>query len=117
MEGPRKGVFASGKLGIEAQLEAVASERNLIGTSAAMRRVLDVISQVAPASTTILIQGESGTGKELVARSIHRQSNRSQGPFVAINCAAIPATLIESELFGHERGAFTGAFSRREGRF
>jgi len=82
-----------------------------------MRRVLDVISQVAPASTTILIQGESGTGKELVARSIHRQSNRSQGPFVAINCAAIPATLIESELFGHERGAFTGAFSRREGRF
>jgi len=104
-------------LALRAQLEAVASERNLIGTSAAMRRVLDVISQVAPASTTILIQGESGTGKELVARSIHRQSNRSQGPFVAINCAAIPATLIESELFGHERGAFTGAFSRREGRF
>jgi len=104
-------------LALRAQLEAVASERNLIGTSAAMRRVLDVISQVAPASTTILIQGESGSGKELVARSIHRQSNRSQGPFVAINCAAIPATLIESELFGHERGAFTGAFSRREGRF
>lgn len=102
---------------LRAELEAVASERSLIGNSAAMRRVLDTIAQVAPASTTILVQGESGTGKELVARAIHRQSRRPRGPFVAINCAAIPATLLESELFGHERGAFTGAFARREGRF
>ncbi|HOI09061.1 MAG TPA: sigma-54 dependent transcriptional regulator [Myxococcota bacterium] len=102
---------------LRAELDAMASERSLIGTSAAMRRVLDTIAQVAPASTTILIQGESGTGKELVARAIHRQSRRSRGPFIAINCAAIPATLLESELFGHERGAFTGAFARREGRF
>jgi two-component system response regulator HydG len=102
---------------LRAELDAVASERSLIGNSAAMRRVLDTIAQVAPASTTILIQGESGTGKELVARAIHRQSRRSRGPFIAINCAAIPSTLLESELFGHERGAFTGAFARREGRF
>ncbi len=102
---------------LRAELEAVTGERSLVGTSAAMRRVQDTITQVAQASTTVLILGESGTGKELVARAIHRRSNRSRGPFVAINCAAIPVTLLESELFGHERGAFTGAFARREGRF
>ena len=102
---------------LRAELEAVTGERNLVGTSAAMRRVHDTITQVAQASTTVLVLGESGTGKELVARAIHRRSRRSRGPFVAINCAAIPVTLLESELFGHERGAFTGAFARREGRF
>lgn len=102
---------------LRAELEAVTGERNLVGTSAAMRRVQDTITQVAQASTTVLVLGESGTGKELVARAIHRRSRRSRGPFVAINCAAIPVTLLESELFGHERGAFTGAFARREGRF
>jgi two-component system response regulator HydG len=102
---------------LRAELEAVTGERSLVGTSAAMRRVQDTITQVAQASTTVLIMGESGTGKELVARAIHRRSRRNRGPFVAINCAAIPVTLLESELFGHERGAFTGAFARREGRF
>lgn len=102
---------------LRAELEAVMGSRSLIGNSPAMRRVLDTIEQVAQASTTVLILGESGTGKELVARAIHRKSRRSRGPFIAINCAAIPVTLLESELFGHERGAFTGAFSRREGRF
>jgi two-component system response regulator HydG len=102
---------------LRAELEAVTGDRSMIGTSPAMRRVLDSISQVAQASTTVLVLGESGTGKELVARAVHRRSRRSRGPFVAINCAAIPVTLLESELFGHERGAFTGAFARREGRF
>jgi len=102
---------------LRAELEAVSGERTLIGTSPSMRRVLDTIAQVAPSSATVLLQGESGTGKELVARAIHRRSQRSRGPFIAINCAAIPVTLLESELFGHERGAFTGAFARREGRF
>jgi two-component system response regulator HydG len=102
---------------LRAELEAVTGERSLVGTSAAMRRVQDTITQVAQASTTVLVMGESGTGKELVARAIHRRSRRNRGPFVAINCAAIPVTLLESELFGHERGAFTGAFARREGRF
>ncbi|MBM4397713.1 MAG: sigma-54-dependent Fis family transcriptional regulator [Deltaproteobacteria bacterium] len=104
-------------LALRAELEAVSGERNLIGTSPAMRRVLDTVAQVPPASTTVLVLGESGTGKELVARAVHRRSRRARGPFVAINCAAIPVTLLESELFGHERGAFTGAFARREGRF
>jgi len=102
---------------LRAQIEAISGERKLIGTSAAMRRVLETVDQVAQASTTVLVLGESGTGKELVAREIHRRSDRASGPFIAINCAAIPDTLLESELFGHERGAFTGAFARREGRF
>jgi len=102
---------------LRAELDAISGERTLIGNSPAMRKVLDTLNQVAPANTTVLILGESGTGKELAARAIHQRSRRSRGPFVAINCAAIPVTLLESELFGHERGAFTGAFARREGRF
>lgn len=102
---------------LRAQIDAISGEKTLIGNSPAWRRVMDTITQVAPTSTTILIEGESGTGKELVARAIHRMSARSNRPFIAINCAAIPVTLLESELFGHERGAFTGAFARREGRF
>jgi DNA-binding NtrC family response regulator len=91
--------------------------REIVGQSTALRRVLDVATQAAPSSATVLILGESGTGKELFARYIHGKSARASGPFVAVNCAAIPETILESELFGHERGAFTGAVSRREGRF
>jgi DNA-binding NtrC family response regulator len=89
----------------------------LIGHSASMQRVRELISRVAPRDSTVLICGESGCGKELVAESIHVMSPRADQPFVAINCAAIPATLIEAELFGHERGSFTGALRTREGVF
>ena len=93
------------------------SALRLIGTSPAMQKVRDLIGRVAPTDSTVLICGESGCGKELVAESIHAMSPRAQKPFVAINCAAIPATLIEAELFGHERGSFTGAMRTREGVF
>ena len=89
----------------------------LIGNSPAMQKVRDLIVRVAPTDTTVLICGESGCGKELVAESVHAMSPRADKPFVAINCAAIPATLIEAELFGHERGSFTGAMRTREGVF
>ena len=93
------------------------TRREIVGSSPALRRVLDVATQAAPSSATVLILGESGTGKELVARFIHEHSSRAKAPFVAVNCSAIPETILEAELFGHERGAFTGALSRREGRF
>jgi DNA-binding NtrC family response regulator len=93
------------------------TNREIIGQSAALRRVLDVATQAAPSSATVLVLGESGTGKELIARYIHSKSGRAAGPFVPVNCAAIPETILEAELFGHERGAFTGAVARREGRF
>ena len=89
----------------------------IIGNSPAMRAVFDRIKLAAPTSSTILITGETGTGKELVARAIHRNSSRKQQPFVAVNCAALPDSLIESELFGHEKGAFTGATSTKKGYF
>jgi DNA-binding NtrC family response regulator len=89
----------------------------IVGQSPALRRVLDVATQAAPSTATVLILGESGTGKELIARYIHSKSARASGPFVAVNCAAIPETILEAELFGHERGAFTGAVGKREGRF
>ncbi len=90
---------------------------NIIGKSAAMRRIFQLIEKVAPSKATVLITGESGTGKELIARSIHYNSNRRSQPFISVNCGALPETLLESELFGHERGAFSGAVSQRKGRF
>ncbi|MBI4482644.1 MAG: sigma-54-dependent Fis family transcriptional regulator [Acidobacteria bacterium] len=89
----------------------------LVGDSAAMKKVFDLIQRVAPSDVTLLIEGESGSGKELVAREIHRRSPRAGGPFVPMNCAALPETLIESELFGHEKGAFSGAVGQRKGKF
>ena len=91
--------------------------RNIIGQSPAMVNLLETVAQVAPSEATALITGESGTGKELIAGAIHFNSSRKDGPFVKINCAAITETLLESELFGHEKGAFTGADRRKEGRF
>ncbi len=93
------------------------TRREIVGSSAALRHVLDVAAQAAPSLATVLVLGESGTGKELLARHIHDKSARATGPFVAVNCAAIPETILESELFGHERGAFTGAVGKKEGRF
>src|ERR1700674_3282289 len=91
--------------------------RAIIGNSAALQRVLGLVRVVAPTEATVLIQGETGTGKELIAEAIHKCSDRSSGPFVKVNCSAIPSGLLESELFGHERGAYTGAFTRSIGRF
>ena len=93
------------------------SFHNIIGKSKAMRNVFQVIRKVAPASATVLIEGASGTGKELVARALHFNSPRKDKPFVAVNCSALTETLLESELFGHEKGAFTGAVSMKKGRF
>jgi len=90
---------------------------NLIGRSAAMTRLLDLVAQVAPSEATALVTGESGTGKEMIAGAIHYNSPRKGGPFIRINCAAITETLLESELFGHEKGSFTGADRRKEGKF
>jgi transcriptional regulator with GAF, ATPase, and Fis domain len=90
---------------------------HIVGNSAALRRVLGMVRIVAPTGATVLINGETGTGKELIAETIHKCSDRSNGPFVKVNCAAIPAGLLESELFGHERGAYTGAVARSIGRF
>src|SRR5499433_2749806 len=89
----------------------------IVGISASLRSVLSEVSQVAPTDSTVLITGETGTGKEIVARAIHKRSRRCNGPFISVNCAAIPSSLIASELFGHEKGAFTGAMQRRQGRF
>jgi formate hydrogenlyase transcriptional activator len=89
----------------------------LIGSSPALEAVRDVVKRVAPTSSTVLIQGETGTGKELIAQAIHNISPRCGRPFVKLNCAAIPLDLLESELFGHEKGAFTGAIAQKLGRF
>jgi two-component system response regulator HydG len=102
---------------LEKQVEDLRSRGAMIGGSPAFRRMMTLVEQVADSSATVLIQGESGAGKEGVARAIHERSGRRNRPFVAVNCAALPETLLESELFGYEKGAFTGAANRREGRF
>lgn len=102
---------------LQRQLSNMGVLVDMVGVSKQMQQVFDVIRQVAPSKAAVLVAGESGTGKELVARAIHQLSPRRGGPFVAINCAAMPETLMESELFGHEKGAFTGALERRAGCF
>src|SRR3954447_1415918 len=97
--------------------DAVTEQSSIVGDSAAMRRVVDQIQQVAATDSTVLLLGETGTGKELLATHIHQSSSRRGRPMVRVNCGAIPATLIESELFGREKGAFTGALARQIGRF
>jgi DNA-binding NtrC family response regulator len=98
------------------QLDAKFGLENIIGESPVMKEIFEMLHQVAPARTTILIHGESGTGKELIAKAIHQLSPRARQPLITVHCAGLPATLIESELFGHEKGAFTGAHERRLGR-
>jgi two-component system response regulator AtoC len=102
---------------LRGELEQAAGFEEIVGTSPAMREVFSMVEQVAEADATVLLRGETGTGKELVARAIHRRSPRRERPFVAVNCTAIPRDLMESEFFGHEKGAFTGAVARRIGRF
>ena len=102
---------------LQQRLDVLLQQGIAIGSSPAFRRMMMLVDQVADSSATVLIQGESGTGKEIVAKTIHARSARRKGPFVAVNCAALPETLLESELFGYEKGAFTGAAGRKEGRF
>ncbi len=104
-------------LALRDEIDKVSMFEEIVGSSDALQRVLVHVARVAPTDSTVLITGESGTGKELVARAIHKRSHRSRGAFVRVNCAAIPQSLIASELFGHEKGAFTGAVQRRLGRF
>ena len=98
-------------------VEGKFSFENLIGSSPAMKRLYDALELVAPTDSTVLISGETGTGKELVARALHYNSPRREGPFATLNCGAIPESLMESELFGHRKGAFTGAQGERKGKF
>ncbi|MEE4601142.1 MAG: sigma-54 dependent transcriptional regulator [Desulfobacteraceae bacterium] len=102
---------------LKSKMSADYEMENIIGKSRPMKELVDVMSMVAPSEATVLITGESGTGKELIAKSIHHNSGRKDRPLVVVNCAALTETLLESELFGHEKGAFTGADKRREGRF
>ena len=97
--------------------EQISTSTGIVGNSSVIRRMLELVDRVAPRDTTVLITGESGTGKELIARAVHEKSPRRERPFVAVNCAALTETLFESELFGHEKGAFTGAISLKRGRF
>jgi formate hydrogenlyase transcriptional activator len=103
---------------VKPECEACSTEfEGIVGSSAALRAVLDRVRVAAPTGATVLIGGETGTGKELIAHAIHMHSERRRGPFVKVNCASIPADLLESELFGHEKGSFTGAIAQRIGRF
>ena len=99
------------------EMDAISGFEGIVGTSPALQAVLSRAAKVAPADSTVMITGATGTGKELIARAIHHRSDRSTGPFIKVNCAAIPQSLIAAELFGHERGAFTGASQKKLGRF
>jgi two-component system response regulator PilR (NtrC family) len=112
-----KKVLSSENRRLRRELRSQSRGRNIIGHSGAMQQLYDLIAQVAETKTNVLVSGESGTGKELVARAIHEQSPRNDQPFVAINCGAIPENLLESELFGHVKGAFTGAVQTKPGLF
>jgi formate hydrogenlyase transcriptional activator len=112
-----KDKLAQEKLYLEAEIRSELHFEDIVGKSAALRRVLQQVETVAPTDSTVLISGETGTGKELIARAIHQLSPRRPHPFVKLNCAAIPTGLLEAELFGHEKGAFTGAITQRIGRF
>jgi transcriptional regulator with GAF, ATPase, and Fis domain len=105
------------KMALREEIDQATMFEEIVGTSAALQRLLSLVSKVAPTDAGVLVTGETGTGKELVARAIHRRSHRSSRAFVSVNCAAIPRGLIASELFGHEKGSFTGALQRRLGRF
>jgi formate hydrogenlyase transcriptional activator len=104
-------------IALREEIDRSSMFEEIVGSSAALRRVLGLVERVAKTDSTVLITGETGTGKELIARAIHKKSRRAARAFVRVNCAAIPASLIASELFGHEKGAFTGALQRRLGRF
>src|SRR5437899_8282840 len=104
-------------IALKEEIAEVSMFEEVVGASAALRTVLSRVTKVAPTDSTVLLTGETGTGKELIARAIHKRSQRSSRAFVSVNCAAIPVSLIASELFGHEKGAFTGATGRRVGRF
>jgi len=112
-----KDKLAQEKLYLEEEIRGEMDFEGIVGQSSALRHVLNLVETVAPSDSTVLLLGETGTGKELIARAIHRRSNRGERAFIGVNCAAIPASLIASELFGHEKGAFTGATQRRLGRF
>src|ERR1700693_4549583 len=112
-----KNQLAQEKLYLEDEIRSEINFDEIIGESPSLRAVLKQVETVAPTDSTVLIQGETGTGKELIARAIHNLSPRREHTFVKVNCAAIPTGLLESELFGHERGAFTGAIAQRLGRF
>ena len=114
---PELGELKDERLYFESEIGSVYNFGDIVGKSAALRKVLDQVAIVAPTGSTVLLHGETGTGKELVARAIHNLSPRRQRTFVRLNCAAIPSGLVESELFGHEKGAFTGALMQKRGRF
>src|SRR6266436_5785242 len=113
----RQQILETEYVSLRQQLDSKFGMENIVGESPAMKEVLEVVRQVAPTRATVLLQGESGTGKELIAKAIHQLSPRAQQPMVTVHCAALAPTLLESELFGHEKGAFTGAHERRIGRF
>ena len=112
-----KDTLAREKVYLEDEIRSELNFEEIVGTSKGLRRVLHQVETVAPTDSTVLILGETGTGKELIARAVHNLSARRANAFVKLNCAAIPTGLLESELFGHEKGAFTGAIAQRVGRF
>ena len=114
---PLQGWLQDERLDLGSEISSECCFEDIVGKSAALRNVLDQVAIVAPTGSTVLLQGETGTGKELVARAIHNLSPRRERTFVRLNCAAIPSGLVESELFGHEKGAFTGALMQKRGRF